>query len=404
MLKKIQVRDLVMGMYIHEVCCSWMDNPFWHNAFLLTNKKDLSTFFDHRIKEVWIDTRKGVDTCNKTKIVLLEEENRQIDSTLAKIADQQPTFVQKVSLSEELVKAQQILSNITKDAVIAFEGTRKGHPVNIEQLAGMVDQLKGSILRNPDAILGLVRQKSATNYDYIHLVGVSSLMMALGRQLDYDNETIKELGMAGFLLDIGKSLLPNQIVHKTGKLTLEEFNLLKTHTQKGWEFLKLSKGISDIALDVCLHHHECIDGTGYPDQLAGDKIGTYARMASICDVYDAISSNRCYNSSWEPAESLRKMTEWKKGKFDDDIFGAFVKTIGIYPSGTLVKLKSGRLAVVVEQTETSLLKPIVKAFFSTSTKVHVFPELIDLSRSSDTIIAKEDPKSWGFDLMKIAYA
>jgi hypothetical protein len=125
-------------------------------------------------------------------------------------------------------------------------------------------------------------------------------------------------------------------------------------------------------------------------------------MGAVCDVYDAITSTRCYKASWEPAESLRKMAEWKEGQFDDTVFSAFVKAIGVYPTGTLVKLKTGRLALVVEQTKSSLLKPIVKVFFSTNSMVHIMPELLDLSLSPDSIIGKEDPLHWGLDLTKIS--
>lgn len=125
-------------------------------------------------------------------------------------------------------------------------------------------------------------------------------------------------------------------------------------------------------------------------------------MAAICDVYDAITSTRCYQASWEPAESLRKMAEWKEGHFDDMVFNTFVKTIGIYPTGTLVKLKSGRLGVVIEQTEANLLKPVVKVFFSTNSMAHVMPQVVDLSLSPDTIIGRENPLQWNFDLEKIS--
>ncbi|WP_239650117.1 HD-GYP domain-containing protein [Methylocucumis oryzae] len=150
-----------------------------------------------------------------------------------------------------------------------------------------------------------------------------------------------------------------------------------------------------------MHHHERVDGNGYPDRLSGNALSLFARMGAICDVYDAITSTRCYKASWEPAESLRKMAEWKDGQFDEVIFSAFVKTIGIYPSGTLVKLKSGRMGVVIEQSNESLLKPIVKVFFSTNSMAYIMPQVMDLSQSPDSIMSKEDPKQWGFDLSKI---
>jgi HD-GYP domain-containing protein (c-di-GMP phosphodiesterase class II) len=157
-------------------------------------------------------------------------------------------------------------------------------------------------------------------------------------------------------------------------------------------------GASAASLDVCLHHHEKVDGSGYPDRLRGNAISLYARMGAVCDVYDAITSDRPYKRGWDPSEALHKMAEWKDGHFDDRIFGAFVKSLGIYPVGSLVRLQSGRLAVILEQTDKSLVTPIVKAFFSTRSQARIAPVLIDLSRpgSSDGIASREDPEKWGF--------
>ena len=196
-------------------------------------------------------------------------------------------------------------------------------------------------------------------------------------------------------------LSPDEVLNKPGKLTEEEFNIVKMHPLKGWEFLKDSNEVNDLVLDVCRHHHERVDGMGYPDKLSGEALTLFARMGAVCDVYDAITSNRCYKQGWEPAESIRKMAEWKNGHFDEVIFHAFVKTVGIYPTGTLLKLKSGRLGVVTDQSKKSLVKPIVKVFFSTRSNVHILQEIVDLSKSTDSIASMENPLQWGFDLGEI---
>lgn len=208
--------------------------------------------------------------------------------------------------------------------------------------------------------------------------------------------------MAGLLHDIGKTLIPDEVLNKPGRLTDDEFNVVKNHPLRGWEILQGSEGVCEMALDVCRHHHERVDGAGYPDKLSGETLSLFARMGAVCDVYDAITSNRCYKVGWEPAEAIRKMAEWQEGHFDNTVFHAFVKTIGIYPSGTLVKLKSTRLAVVIEQTEKNLLTPIVKVFFSTKSNMPMQPEIVDLSQSADSILNAEDPQKWGFDLKKLA--
>ncbi|MDP2902365.1 MAG: HD-GYP domain-containing protein [Methylovulum sp.] len=400
MLKKIKVQDATVGMYVHEICSSWMDNPFWKKSFKLTKEKDLKALADHQIKEVWIDTSKGLDVPVEAKSVSIEEEKLQINSALQQIAVQEKKIILRAPLKDELLRAKKILAEAKKNVITMFNEVRMGNAIKVDQAADMVDEINQSITRNPDALLSLVRLKTANDYTYMHSIAVSGLMIALGKELDLDSASLKEVGMAGLLHDVGKIFIPGKVLNKAGQLTDEEFAIIKTHPKKGWEQLKLSSEISDLTLDVCLHHHERVDGKGYPDQLSGEALSLFARMGSICDVYDAITSTRCYKASWDPAESLRKMAEWKDGQFDDALFSAFVKTIGIYPSGTLVKLKSGRLAVVTEQTETSLLKPVVKVFFSTHSKAHILPELVDLSKSPDSISNKEDPQQWGFDLRK----
>jgi HD-GYP domain-containing protein (c-di-GMP phosphodiesterase class II) len=162
--------------------------------------------------------------------------------------------------------------------------------------------------------------------------------------------------------------------------------------------LLASSGVDEIALDVVLHHHEKTDGSGYPKCLKDAKISLHAKMGAVCDVYDAITSNRPYKAGWDPADSLRKMAEWADGHFDPTVFQAFVKSLGIYPIGSLIKLDSGRLGVVVDQSRKSLLTPKVKVFYSTRSRARIKPEIVDLSRPGcpEKISNREDPANWNF--------
>jgi putative nucleotidyltransferase with HDIG domain len=250
----------------------------------------------------------------------------------------------------------------------------------------------------------LVRLKNKDEYTYMHSVAVCALMVALARQLGLDEQQTREAGLAGLLHDLGKMMIPAEILDKPGKLTDEEFDVIKSHPEEGYKLLLEGKNVSAAVMDVCIHHHEKIDGTGYPHRLAGDQISLFAKMGAVCDVYDAITSDRPYKAGWAPAESLSKMAMWAKGHFDQRIFHAFVKSIGIYPVGTLVRLESGRLGVVVDQAKWSLLHPCVKVFFSIKGNARIPIEVLDLVRPGvkDKIIAHEDAAKWGFhDLNEI---
>lgn len=403
MLKKINIRDVRLGMFIHEICGSWMDHPFWKKSFLLSEEADLNTLRQCGVKAVWIDIGKGLDVEAIVHTVTTETERAHVENTFQLVAKTAKEMAPpRAALRDELVRARKIHAKAAQAVVSMFGEARMGNAIKVEQVATLVEEINQSIARNSDALLSLARLKSADNYTYLHSVAVCALMIALGRQLGLEGAILNEVGMAGLLHDVGKMAIPGDILNKPGRLTDEEFLIIKAHPLKGWEMLKNCPDVSDMTLDVCLHHHETVVGTGYPDGLSGEALSLYARMGAVCDVYDAITSNRCYKTGWEPGEAIRKMTEWKDGRFDEAVFRAFVKTVGIYPAGTLVKLKSGRLGVVLEQTEKSLLTPMVKVFFSTRSNSHIKPEQIDLSKSPDSIANLEDSQQWGFNLNELA--
>lgn len=402
MLKKIRIQDLRLGMHIHEICGSWMDHPFWKKSFKLTRPKDLETLLGCGITELWIDASKGLDVAPDAAAVTPESGTAQIDQALRQIAGQAPAAPPKATLREELFRARKIHAKAKQAVIRMFTEARMGKAVPVEQAAGLADEINESILRNSDALLSLVRLKTADDYTYLHSVAVCALMLALAKQLKLDKSLAREIGVAGLLHDVGKMFVPAKILNKPGRLTDEEFTTIKDHPRLGWELLVKSGGIGAIPLDVCLHHHERTDGNGYPDRLSGEALSLYARMGAVCDVYDAITSTRSYKQSWEPAESIRKMAEWRHGHFDETVFQAFVKTVGIYPTGSVVKLKSGRLGVVMEQSQDNLLMPTVKVFYSTKTQSHLMPEIIDLAHAQDAVANLEDPAKWGLDKDKIA--
>lgn len=395
MLKKIKLDEIREGMYIQELCASWMSSPFWQKSFLVETAETIEKIKKAEIREVWIDTEKGCDVLSVTEVA---------KSPVVMVDDRVPSSrvsfdeVASVSMDAEMGRAAQIVGKSKGAVVSMFTEARMGKAIEAEQAMPLVEEIAYSVMRNPGALIGLARLKTADDYTYMHSVAVCALMIALSRQLKLSDEETREAGLAGLLHDIGKMAVPAEILNKPGKLTDAEFVSIKEHPGAGYQMLLEAKGVGEIALDVCLHHHEKMDGTGYPKGLEGDQISLYARMGAVCDVYDAITSNRPYKAGWCPAESLRKMSEWSRGHFDDRVFQAFVKSIGIYPVGTLVKLHSGRLGVVIEQqVGKSLLLPKVRVFFSSKSMAYISPLLLDLSSPAvqDKIVSREDAAAWG---------
>ena len=388
MLKKIAVEHVRLGMHLQAFSGAWLDHPFWRTKFVLTDPNDIALIRESQITEVWIDVSTGLD------IEAGQEVGNAEVVSAEDIPPPPPESQAKTSFNDEVKRAAKICARGKEAVVSMFQEARMGNAVEAEAVAPLVEEISNSIMRNPGALISLARLKTADDYTYMHSVAVCALMIALARQLGLDEVQTREAGMAGLLHDLGKALMPPEILNKPGKLTDEEFAIIKSHPVEGHKLLLDGKAINEVIKDVCLHHHEKFDGSGYPKKLKGEEISIFARMGAVCDVYDAISSNRPYKAGWDPAESIKRMAEWK-GHFDPQVFQAFVKSLGIYPIGSLLRLESGKLGVVIEQGEQSLLKPRIKVFFSTKSQAYLKPEVIDLARSAEKIAGREDAEKWG---------
>jgi putative nucleotidyltransferase with HDIG domain len=391
MLKKVSLEQLQVRMFVHELCGPWMDSPFWKTSFMVSDQATLDKIRATDFEAVWIDTAKGRDV----PVAELPPSVPQVAPTEA------PKPVPKqvpAAMDEEMGRAARIVDKSRQAVMLMFNEARMGGAVDVGNAQVLVEEISASVMRNPGALISLARLKSADDYTYMHSVAVCALMIALATRLGMDEVGIREAGMAGLLHDLGKAATDPDILNKPGKLTDAEFAVVRQHPVLGYDLLLQAEGVSPIVLDVCRHHHEKMDGSGYPDRLAGDQISLYARMGAVCDIYDAITSDRPYKKGWCPAESLRKMADWTDGHLDPVVFQAFVKGMGIYPVGTLVRLESGKLGVVLEQqVGKSLLKPKVRVFFSTRSKSYIAAELIDLARPGmqDKIVAHETAEKWG---------
>ena len=402
MRKKINVEDLVLGMHVEEMVGTWLENPFWRSSFVITEVADLALIRASRIREVWIDNAKGIDVAN---VAVTDPDlstpyyEPTVPGTLPGLLAEADPAQLPVPIASELERAARICAQAKQAVSDMFREARMGKTVDVLKVGDLVQEISDSVARNASALISLARLKTADDYSYMHSVAVCAMMIALARQLGFGKEDVRAAGVAGLLHDMGKALLPPAVLNKPGKLTPEEFAIVRSHPELGHRILVSGGNASDVALDVCLHHHEKMDGSGYPEGLSGKNISLHARMGAICDVYDAITSNRPYKAGWDPAESMRKMGEWSGKHFDPVLFQAFAKSLGIYPVGSLVRLKSGRLGVVTAQTAGSLTTPMVKVFFSTGSKQRIPAYELDLSSPGCTekITAREDPAKWQFE-------
>ena len=390
MLKKVAVNQLTVGMFVHGFDESWLKHPFWRSKFLIKEPATLREVQASGITHCLIDVSKGQDL---EPAVVATAPVAVAPSAPA----EKPAKPERVPMAQELQEAARLRQRSAQTMKRLFAEVRLGNAIEPSECAALVDDVVESIDRHPDALLSLARLKSADEYTYMHSVAVCALMVSLGRQLGLNDDQCREAGMAGMLHDLGKAAMPQDVLNKPGKLTPEEFDIIKTHPRRGFEMLIEGAQVSDGVKDVCLHHHERYDGTGYPDKLAGENISLLARMGAVCDVYDAVTSDRPYKAGWDPAYALAQMATWK-GHFDTTVFQTFVKSVGIYPTGSLVRMRSGRLAVVIEQNAAALTKPRVKIFFSTKAGLPLERHVLDLAAANvtDHIESRENPENWNF--------
>lgn len=389
-----------MGMYIHDLNCGWMDHSFFRTRFMLRKEEDLQRIRKSGIRELYVDTLKGLDVGDAPTI---EQVDQELTQAIAEIPPEHTPPIRNTTHREEMVFAKNIHSEANGVVRNILADIRIGKQIQTEKVHPVVEKITESVFRNQGALLSLCRIKESDNYTFQHCVSVCTLIVSFCHSMGLAKDVIQEAGVGALLHDTGKMMIPDEILNKPAKLSDPEFEIMKTHVMKGVEILHKTPGITATMMMVAREHHERFDGTGYPEKLFGHEISQLGRMASIVDVYDAITSNRVYHRGMEPAEALKKMFEWSKHHFDEELVQHFIQSIGIYPVGSLVRLQSERLAIVVEQNPESLLSPVVRAVFDTRNRKWLEPFDLDLSipeSGGDRIMGYEIPENWRVDPFK----
>ena len=411
MHKTVPIARVRPGMWFHRLGGSGYHHAFVKRGFLL-EARDIALLAEGGVDELVIDTSLGLDVEDEPAdggppsapvdeapdAAAAPGADRAGDPDAGGQAPPAPRgLAPRYSMDEEMRNARRICVDAKAQVMALFDDARLGRAVQYDSVLPTVDAINASVGRHPDALLSVARLKSHDEYTYLHSVAVCALMVALARRLGLPEADVRDAGVAGMLHDLGKAAMPLEVLNKPGALTDDEFRVMKSHPERGFAMLKAAGGVPDPALDVVLHHHEKFDGSGYPHGLKGDAIPLLSRMGAVCDVYDAITSNRPYKKAWGPAESLQRMVGWK-GHFDEFVLKAFVRSVGIYPVGALVRLESERLAVVLEQGEGSLLAPKVRVFFNARKREPVFIKDLDLGAADcgDRIVGIESPDKWNF--------
>ena len=395
-IKRVRVGDLRIGMYVHDLNCGWLQHGFLRQQFPVKSDAQLLKIRGMGVDEIYIDTSRGDDVAGAPTQAEVEAGlSRQMQAAAATGAALAPA---RVSQREEAVAAKRILGEAAGVVDGLLHDVRLGKQLEPAKARPLVKAMRDSVLRNPGALISLSRIKDADTYTFQHSVSICALLVSFAHALGMDAATVEEAGLGGLLHDVGKMKVPNEILNKPGKLTDEEFAVMKSHASLSRELLMDVSGVSQMVIQIAGEHHEKIGGGGYPLGIAGDQISQVGRMTAIVDVYDALTSNRVYHKGKEPTEVLKRLLEWSGAHLDGDLVQQYIRTLGIYPVGSLVRLSSNRLAVVAEQGE-DLLKPTVRVIFDAGRKLKLQARDLDLTHASEGIEDFEEPAAWGLDPM-----
>ena len=404
-LQKIPVGELSPGMFVAELDIPWEDSPFLFQGFKLQNWEDVDAVIAC-CKEVTIDIQQ-TEKINLPRNAV-DQSNRVSHGKL-----------QKIDTRTEITNATKHYNQASKLVVNMMDDIRLGKAIDTKGAKQVVSEAVDSIIKTPDAMLMLTAIKNRDKYTAEHSLNVAVLTIAFGRALGLERERLEELGVCGLLHDMGKVLTPDEVLLKEGKLTEEEFKIMKKHPVNGRNIIADSGGNFPGAMDVAHSHHERVDGHGYPRGLYEHQMTLWSKIVSITDAFDAITSNRCYQDGRTNMEAFRIMNKARGRQFDSNLVMRFIGAVGIYPPGSIVKLNSGESGVVIESNPKSSLLPKVLIIRNALDMLEE-PRLVDLAekvlvpgstreyykitaalKRSETDIDLQDLKDKGFLLTEV---
>lgn len=396
MQRQIPPEQVRLGMYVCGFGGAWLDHPFWRVRFVLKSDRDVQRVRESGVPFVIIDDALGPGPGPAPAPALPPAAAAKPNRKPPRPARGGWNDFDKARERSDRRRIKELLARSMEILRRAFTAVRHGRPIEIAEVSALVDEVIDTVERSPRTLLEMLRLKQKNEYTYLHSVAVCTLMINAARHMGKTEAEMHEWGLAGLLHDLGKMGVPETILGKNGKLTEEEFAAVRDHPEHGYRVLSRSAGVPEAALDVCRHHHERMDGSGYPFGLPAEAISLVARLGAVCDVYDALTSERAYKAAWTPVEAVTAMWSWE-GHFDRDLLFTFMQSVAVFPPGLLVRLRSNRLALVLENKRRNS-RPRVLAFYDTRARAFVAPVevVIEDSLANDSVIAAASPEEWGF--------
>ncbi|UCE90070.1 MAG: HD-GYP domain-containing protein [Pseudomonadota bacterium] len=376
---KVNVEQLKTGMYVSELDRPWLGTPFLFQGFAVEDDEQL-TQLRELCEFVYVDVEQSVrDIVPHLQKLAAAPQVKKAPKRAPRRAPQAQDGTDHFAFHAELRKARPHYDATRTYIEEALEDVRLGQSVDTKAARRLVGQLADSILRNANALVWLTHLKERDQYTVTHCINVCILTLSFARCLGIGREEMQTAGLGALLHDLGKMRVPLEILNKPGKLTDEEFEIIKTHPVHGYNLLRDKEELTEEVLDIVHYHHERIGGRGYPKGFTGDQISQLTKLVSIVDVYDAVTSDRCYHDGITPHQALNNIYKWAPGNFDQELVESFIRCLGIYPIGSLVELNTGDIGVVVVATERNRLRPMVLLVLDADHKPYSQRTIINLA-------------------------
>ncbi|MEC7816269.1 MAG: HD-GYP domain-containing protein [Pseudomonadota bacterium] len=386
--QQLPVSQLQIGMHVVRLDRPWSETRFLLQGFVIRNDDDIRDLQD-QCDYVFIEGRVEF-AANAAAPVAIRQRSATAQTAHTRTSSartpepprRKVTYINKVSMGDEIPRAERFYASAKSIAQSIMSGIRVGRALDVTSARQVVNQCVDSILNNSDAMMLLTKLKHQDEYTVEHCLNVAILAAAFGKHLGLLEGEIRTLGLCGMLHDVGKARVPAEILQKPGALTPDEFALMRRHAEYGRDILmgQQSRSLS-AAVDVAYNHHERLDGNGYPRALKASQIPYFAKVIAIVDTYDAITSNRVYDSCRSSMAALEILYRHRGTQFDPDLVQQFIQLIGIYPPGSLVELNTGELAIVTESNPGQRRRPRLAIVTTPEKDLLDLPRAVDLSQS-----------------------
>jgi putative nucleotidyltransferase with HDIG domain len=379
MTKRIGIDELQPGMLIEQLDRSWLSTPFFRHKMAITSHQQIA-----QLKACGVQTLVvRIDAEEVRESPALEQD--LTDDSNVPLVEETVSTPSIVPFEEELATARQVYQAAKIVIQDAMHDTRLGRAINVDAVRTVVVDMTDSVFRNPDALSSLSRLKRFDEYTFYHSVNTALLAMSLGRSLGFDRSMLHLAGVGTLLHDIGKTKIPLDVLNKPGRFEAHEMEIMKQHVLRGVEVLASTTDLGDSYVQPALEHHERVNGAGYPHQRAQKDISQFGLITAIVDIYDAMTSDRCYHKGQPAHQALQLLYRLSlEGHLDPTLVQQFIQVVGVYPVGSVVELNTGETGIVKQVNHEAPLAPVVLLVKSAGNTLLSQPIEQDLSRNDNT--------------------